>query len=248
VPTEPTDPYGVPSVPGPPDLPPPIEPPAPAPGKLSWWQQRSDTEKAVIVGAAGLAGVLVIAGFMGKKKKKSGRALGAATPNKRRRRRSAGARGKRKRTRRNIRKTRCNRAVRRKAAPQLSAFKPVAWTKRERSKLRCSKDKRLGNCHCKAPLKFAREGAGQPSDYAYPKCFMYPLYFNSDEKSRKHIRNAAARFAQNMDRYPPDVQRVIYKRIMAAKKTYGVGEFRGVAPPKRRRKRAPAKRRYRRAA
>jgi hypothetical protein len=238
---------GVPSVPGAPlpgePVPGQIVPPAPA--KLNWWQQRSDTEKAVIIGAAGIAGIALVAGVFGKKKKRG--AL-AATPNKRRRRRAAGSRGKRKRTRRNIRKTPCRTTARRKAAPKLPAFKPVAWTQRERSKLKCAGDKRLGNCHCKAPLKFAREGASRPSDYAYPKCFMYPLYFTSDEKSRTHIRNAAARFAQNLDRYPPDVQRVIDKRIMAAKKTYGIGEFRGVAPPKRRRKRAPARRPYRRAA
>jgi hypothetical protein len=50
-----------------------------------------------------------------------------------------------------------------------------------------------------------------------------------------------------MHRYPPDVQRVMYKRIMAAKKAFGIGEFRGVAPPKRRRAK-PKRRTYRRAA
>jgi hypothetical protein len=217
------------------------------PQKLSWWAQRSQTEKALIIGGGALAGVAILAGVFGKKKKRAPAAAAAATPNRRRRRRRSTKR-KGRRVRRNARKMRCNRPARRKAAPRLPAFKPVAWTKRERSKLRCAKDKRIGNCHCKAPLKYAREGASKPTDYAYPKCFMYPLWFTNATKSRKHIRNAAARFAQNMDRYPPDVQRVMYKRIMAAKKAYGIGEFRGLKPPKARRRAAPKRRTYRRAA
>jgi hypothetical protein len=237
----------VPSVPGPPTPTPEPTPPAPLPPArpLSWWDQRSDTEKALIIGGGALAGLAILAGVFGKKKKRP--AAAAATPNRRRRRRRARRRTGR-RTRRNIKRTRCNRVARRKAAPRLPAFKPVAWTERQRSKLKCAKDKRVANCHCKAPLKYAREGAGKPSDYAYPKCFMFPLWFTDVDKSQKHVRNAAARFAQNMHRYPPDVQRVMYKRIMAAKKAFGIGEFRGVAPPKKRKPVRRKRRVYRRAA
>ncbi len=242
---QPPAPGPAPSVPGAPGPAPAPTPPGIEPVQPSWWEQRSDTEKAVIIGAAGIAGVLLVAGFMGKKKKRGG---AMATANRRRRTRRARARRRGRRTKRNIRRVRCKSNARRKAAPSLPAFKPAAWTERRRSKLKCAGDKRIGNCHCKAPLKYAREGASRPSDYAYPKCFQFPLYFNSADKSRRHIRNAAARFAQNMHRYPPDVQRVMYRNIMKAKKAYGIGEFRGVKPPKVRKRRKPTRRRYRRAA
>ncbi len=57
--------------------------------------------------------------------------------------------------------------------------------------------------------------------YGYPVCYGYPL------DSKKRVRSAISRFAAQAERYPPELQHTIAKRIAKAMKKYKVTSRRG---------------------
>jgi hypothetical protein len=74
-------------------------------------------------------------------------------------------------------------------------------------------------------------GATQRSDYALPECFLYPIRFRRGGKVRpkvtaKHVRLASQRFSMHKGKYPKPQRDKIARAITAAKKRYGIGEFR----------------------
>ena len=83
--------------------------------------------------------------------------------------------------------------------------------------------------HKVPPKKYREQGARQPSDYAWPMGYKYPLVFRtSDGKvklgtTRKRIRVASSYYAQHKSRYPKRVRQQIAKNINRAKKRYGIG-------------------------
>jgi hypothetical protein len=85
--------------------------------------------------------------------------------------------------------------------------------------------------HLMAPAKYRRMGATEPSDYAYPAGFMYPIRFHKGRKVKrrttiKHIRAAAARFGKFSRRYPTTVRKQIRARIQRAERQYHIGRYR----------------------
>lgn len=115
----------------------------------------------------------------------------------------------------------------RKEAAEVGTYTP---NPRRRRRGRRAARRRVPRCHRTPPAKYRRLGATRPEHYAYPDCYLYPLYFTSPAQSVKHIRNAAARFAQNKHRYPPAVRKIIERNIDIAKRQFGIGEYRTALP------------------
>ncbi len=58
------------------------------------------------------------------------------------------------------------------------------------------------------------------SQYAFPEGYMYPI------NTRQRVRTAASRFGKYKRRYPAAVREKIAKRLDAAKRHFGIGEYR----------------------
>ncbi len=186
--------------------PPPTQPGAPPapPATASFWSKRSDTEKLVIVAAAGL-GVLLVAGLIfGKKKPRA-----ALTPNRRRRR-------PRRRFRRNLKAApKRRRAKRTKRGRRRYPKGKLILLKKSKTGRKLKKGKRWGR---ETPAKkYRRKGIVRRSQYAWPAGYMYPV------ATAKYCRAAASRFGQNKKRYPMNVRRTIAKNINKCKKRFGIG-------------------------
>lgn len=74
----------------------------------------------------------------------------------------------------------------------------------------------VSTCRAKPPKGYPRARA----KYALPECFMYPL------DTRKRVRTAASRFGKHKRRYAPAVRAKIARRLDAAKRRFGIGEYR----------------------
>ena len=76
-----------------------------------------------------------------------------------------------------------------------------------------------------APPKYARYGATLASHYAFPEAFKYPIHGKDVATTKRFIRTAASRFAKFKMRIEAKYRAAVERRIEAAKKKYGIGEF-----------------------
>jgi hypothetical protein len=74
-------------------------------------------------------------------------------------------------------------------------------------------------CPAKPPARYARKGARQRSQYAFPECYGWPIH------NRVHVIAAKAKFTRFGGRLPPTIRAQVRKRISAASKKLGLGAY-----------------------
>lgn len=73
--------------------------------------------------------------------------------------------------------------------------------------------------------KYRKYGATERSHYAFPEAFKYPIHGKDVATTKRFIRTAASRFAKFKMRIAPEYREAVGRRIEAAKKKYGIGEY-----------------------
>jgi hypothetical protein len=74
-------------------------------------------------------------------------------------------------------------------------------------------------CPAKPPAKYARKGARQRSQYAFPECYGWPIH------NRVHVIAAKAKFTRFGGRLPPAIRKQVEGRISKASKRLGLGAY-----------------------
>jgi hypothetical protein len=167
----------------------------------SWWSQQTTTSKVAFC-AIGAGALYVLWSMTGSSHESR------FTPNARRKRAS-------------------KRAVAKARKRGGAYFWGLKRSPRARRKARSMKESSW--CHKSPPAKYARHGATQKSDYAFPECFKYPVRGTTEKWSRAHTKAAASYFARHQWNIPEKYRAKVRARIDRERKHWGIGPYRKAA-------------------